>query len=249
MYSNLPTRRLAGTLQRNPALGYLGCGCELGLQGLGDPISMALSFNPITAGISAGVGLATTALGSWLSDKRATGQQKIASTSVVNDLEPLLRANANAYAAGPGTCQDQAAALAAFDSAMQWLQSSQGCGNIQLGAPGQACINDRMPGGKWDWYAMYRNPIANDTRPVCNTTADSAEQSAVQNIINAISGSSIQTNPQGYSTAPPTGTTTVAASGITSTVSSAVAGSGVSSALLFGGIGLVVFVVLYSELS
>jgi hypothetical protein len=189
MYSTIPYRRLPSDI---PHLSMMGLGA----------FDVVTSFNPVTAGISAGVGLATVALGSWLADKRATGQQKIASTSIVNDLEPLLRANVQAYLAGPGTCQDQAAALTAFDSAMQWLQSPQACGNLQLGAPGQACINDRMPGGQWDWYAYYRTPIANDPRPQCQTTADSAGQAAVANIINRISGSTLQTNAQSFSTDP-----------------------------------------------
>lgn len=225
MYSHIPTRRPPGLLERNS------------LMGLGDPITMAMSFNPVTAGISAGVGLATVALGSWLSDKRQTGQQKIASTSVVNDLEPLLRANADAFRNGPGTCQDQAAALAAFDSAMQWLQSPQGCGNMQLGAPGQACINDRLQGGKWDWYAMYRNPIANDPRPQCQATPDSAAQSAIANIINHISGSDVVTSPQSYSTAPPAQQQVVTSSGV-------VAGVDTSSLLLIGGIGVMLLLVV-----
>src|SRR6185437_12887464 len=126
MYANLQSRRYPGMLERNS------------LMGLG--VTTSFAFDPISAGISAGVGLATATLGSWLSDKRQTGQQKVASTSIVNDLEPLLNANKNAYLAGPGTCADQAAALTAFDSAMEWLQSPQACGNLQLGTPGQNCI-------------------------------------------------------------------------------------------------------------
>jgi len=220
MYSTIPYRRVPGVLMGTNGLGVLG------FAGFGD---VASSFNPVSMGISAGVGVATTVLGSWLADKRATGQQKVASTTIVNELEPMLNANKNAYLAGPRTCQDQAAALAAFDSAMQWLQSPQACGNLQLGTAGQNCINDRLRGGKFPWPVWYRDPIANDPTPQCNTTADSAEQSAVANIINTISGSNVQTNPQMFTTSTPSSST------VPSTTSSAVSNAGVTASSLLGG--------------
>ncbi len=36
------------------------------------------------------------------------------------------------------------------------------CDRPELGNPGQACINDRRPGGKWDWESYYLRPILND---------------------------------------------------------------------------------------
>ena len=193
----------AMSLHRNPqVLPFMG------LMGLGqDPVS-------------GGVQLAAVALASWLQNKRTNALNKVYTTSVVNDLEPLLNANKNAYLAGPGTCVDQAAALSAFDSAMQWLQSPQACGNPALGSAGQNCINDRLPGGQWDWTAMYRTPIASDSRPVCNSAADAAEQSAVANVLNKISGNPVQTNSDMFqassspTTAPASGVT-VTATGVT----------------------------------
>ena len=180
MYTALQTRRQPNAL---PA--------HLGMLGAGSP-------DPISMGVSAGVSLASVALSSWLNDRRQNAAAKVFTTTMVNELEPLLRANADAYRNGPGSCSDQAAALTAFDSAMKWLQSTQACGNIQLGQAGQKCITDRLPGGQWDWYAMYRNPIANDTRPSCNLSADAANQAAVANIMNAISGSNVQTNASAF---------------------------------------------------
>lgn len=177
----------------------------MGIGSFGSVGSLGVGVDPVSMGISAGVSLASTALGSWLADKRASGLAKTYSTSIVNSLEPLLNANKNAYLAGPGTCADQTAALTAFDSAMAWLQGPQACGNLQLGSAGQNCINDRMPGGKWDWYAMYRDPIANDTRPQCNLAANAGEQAAVQNLMNKISGSNVQVNAGAYQVDPTTG--------------------------------------------
>lgn len=184
-------------------------------------MGMGAGVDPVSAGISAGTALATSALSSWLADKKANAMSKTYTTTIVNDLEPLLRANANAYLAGPGTCADQSAALYAFDSAWQWLQSTQACGNPQLGTPGQNCINDRAPGGKWDWTSYYRTPIANDPRVSGCTTAQGADQSAVTNVLNKISGSNATTNAGQFTTTtsvdPTTGATVVTSSPVAST--------------------------------
>lgn len=250
IFNSFAHRTLAGL---GPNLGTCPCDVPaLKVKGVGQATSSLLAgLNPITAGVSAGVGIATTFIGSWLADKRATGQQKVASTSVVNDLEPLLQQNVAAYMAGPGTCADQAAALSAFDSAWQWLQTSQACGNIQLGTAGQNCINDRAPGGKWDWTAMYRTPIASDTRPQCDTSANAAEQASVTNIFNKISGSNVQTNAATFSNALDSGAASTGASNAVTGTASAdltslaqslttgttqIAGASVPTiALLFGG--------------
>lgn len=178
----------------------------MGLRALG-----AGSPDPISMGVSAGVSLANVALNGWLQDKKEAARARTFSTTLVNQLEPLLNKNKDAYLAGPGTCADQAAALGAFDSAWQWLQSGVACGNPQLGAAGQNCINDRAPGSsKWDWTAMYRTPIANDPRPVCNIAADAQEQAAVANLYARLGGSNVQTNAGMYTGgaigSPPTGT-------------------------------------------
>lgn len=93
--------------------------------------------------------------------RKAPAQREYA-TAIVNDLEPLLQQNLQAYFSGPRTVSNQQAAVANFDSAWQLLSSSQYCGNPALGDPGRACIADRSRGGKWDWFSYYRDPIAND---------------------------------------------------------------------------------------
>jgi hypothetical protein len=113
-------------------------------------------FDPISAGISVGI-MAFTA---WLN--RRGPQQKVASTSIVNELEPVLKENLDAYLAGPRTKSAQALHLAQFDMAWSYLKSQEGCGNPELGKPGQNCIADRSRGGQWDWASYYRDPIAND---------------------------------------------------------------------------------------
>jgi len=115
-----------------------------------------VAFDPISAAISIGV-MAFTA---WMS--RRGPHQKVASTSLVNELEPVLKENLDAYLAGPRTKLAQAAHLAQFDQAWAYLQSAEGCGNAELGTPGQNCLSDRGRGGRWDWASYYRDPIAKD---------------------------------------------------------------------------------------
>lgn len=114
------------------------------------------AFDPISAGISVGV-MAFTA---WLN--RRGPQQKVASTAIVNELEPVLKDNLDAYMAGPRTRTAQALHLAQFDQAWEYLKSQEGCGNPELGNPGRNCIADRSRGGRWDWASYYRDPIAKD---------------------------------------------------------------------------------------
>ena len=180
--------------------------------------------DPLSAGISAGVGLATSAASLWLSSINLSHQADTATTQIVNGLEPLLRANVNAYLAGPGTCADQAAAEAAFLSAYQWLISAKGCGNGAYGSAGNRCISDRFgPGGatdtsgaRWPWAAYYYWPIANDPRAsgcaaqAAATNPNAGLESAIQNILSAISGTGQQTTAgmfAGTSTGTGSGTT------------------------------------------
>jgi hypothetical protein len=109
-----------------------------------------------------GAAVAGVTLGLQLLFNRKGPKQKRITTEIVNELEPHLKANLDAYFAGPRTRASQAAAVKNFDDAWAWLTSAQACGNPDLGNPGKACIADRARGGKWDWFAYYRDPIAND---------------------------------------------------------------------------------------
>lgn len=140
-------------------------------------------FDPISAGISVGI-MAFTA---WLN--RRGPQQKVASTAIVNELEPVLKENLDAYLAGPRTRSRQALHLAQFDMAWDYLKSQEGCGNPELGKPGQNCIADRSRGGRWDWASYYRDPIAKDpdvqedpAEPAIGTTAGAAAAPGVINL-------------------------------------------------------------------
>jgi len=105
---------------------------------------------------------AVTAGLTFLLRRRGPGQ-RIAATRIVEQIEPLLQKNVDAYFDGPRTVSTQRQALDNFDRAWTWLTSLEGCGNPDLGNAGVACIDDRRRGGKFDWFALYRDPIANDT--------------------------------------------------------------------------------------
>jgi len=91
-------------------------------------------------------------LGAWYSNATVT--------QYVDDLEPLLAANRDAYVSGPHTVQRQQAALQYFDQNWAWLKSSAACGSKLPRQAGQSCISDRSRPGLWSWETYYRDPIA-----------------------------------------------------------------------------------------
>lgn len=97
------------------------------------------------------------------------------STQVVNQIEPLLKQNlaaAQQQATANGGCL-VAAEIAVLTQNFQtlWQQVLQGCG--QIPAPGGTqCVQDRQPGGKYDWTAAYLTPI--QQIPVCPSSPPAA---------------------------------------------------------------------------
>lgn len=121
----------------------------------------AIIGGPVGAAVGGAIGIVSSLIGSLFSGG-VGGQQKIASTNIVNQVEPLLKQNLAAYLASSRTSADQEAALANFDAA--WSGVVQQCGNPQLGQAGVNCIADRERGATsgYDWFALYRDPIADD---------------------------------------------------------------------------------------
>lgn len=126
--------------------------------------------------ISTGIGLAVSGIGMWMNSIQLSHDADTATTLIVNGLAQQLGNLVSAYLAEPSpTCQDQRAALNAYDEAWAWLQSPQACGAPAYGAAGNRCISDRAPGGKTPWVNYYRDPIANDPRVAalgCDTGQD-----------------------------------------------------------------------------
>ena len=86
-----------------------------------------------------------------------TAQQ--AATRCVNEIEPKLRMNRDAYLAGPATPERQRAALESFDKHWDWLISTEACGSPWLEETGRICIAERSRSGQWSWEGYYRDPI------------------------------------------------------------------------------------------
>lgn len=135
-------------------------------------VSVAALAVPIIGGIAA----AGMLIYAWISRRNA---QKVAATHVVDEAEPYLQKNRDAFlaavAAGVVTESDRAAALAQFDAV--WAQVVHECSNPALGAAGQRCTSERQQGGCLpnvdpctNWFKLYRDPIEQAVIPV-NTAA------------------------------------------------------------------------------
>jgi hypothetical protein len=124
---------------------------------------MAAWVIPVIGAAVAGVALALTA---WFSRKGP--RQKVQTTQIVNELEPMLQKNVAGYLSGPRTVSSQAQALANFDAV--WNALVENCRIEEMGDPGVRCVEDRQAGSCqwkeagqcWNWFIGYRDPIAND---------------------------------------------------------------------------------------
>jgi len=119
---------------------------------------------------------------------------KIATTQIVNQAEPLLHQNVVAWQSLPAnqkTVANQTYALANFTDI--WNTVVKSCSTGQFGTAGQNCVGDRQRGGKWDWFAMYYDPIANDPNVIPDTISNSSlitvANDASGNILTEVSNS------------------------------------------------------------
>ena len=105
------------------------------------------------------------------------GQTCIAATQDANKAADILTQNLNAYMSAPVHYKSiQTAALNNVDTIFTALR--QACSDPALGAAGQRCISERLVRGgtaPWcpnpghtgcDWFAEFRDPIANDPKVV-----------------------------------------------------------------------------------
>jgi hypothetical protein len=106
-------------------------------------------IGPIIAGVTIGLSMLMA---------RKGPKQKVATTEIVDKVEPLLRQNVDAYLANP-TPDGQRQAIENFNAGWQYVVEH--CGIPEMGNPGRNCITERDRGGKWDWFALYADPIVN----------------------------------------------------------------------------------------
>jgi len=160
--------------------------------GASTTVGLLVAFGAVTGPIGAAIG-GLIAVGSLLASVfKGCGVTCTDATAIVNQVEPALQQNVQAYLAAPvRTASMQQAALNNFQTA--WNAVTQACGNPQLLTAGQNCISQRQqgacayhtsPGGWqqssagvwtyvypgangsgstcWNWWVGYHDPIAND---------------------------------------------------------------------------------------
>lgn len=198
-----------------------------------------------SAGIGAGVSLATAAIGDWMNSIQLSHDADTATTLIVNGLATQLSNLVTAYQSEAPSCANQRAALDAYDQAWAWLQSPAACGNPGYGSAGNRCISDRAPGGKYPWQTYYRDPIANDPR-LAGLSCDTSQELLLPSVsgstysptgITAAGQADVTTTPAAVTSPSSSGLSTVAAAG-----ASIVAG--IPNILIYAGIGLFAFLLL-----
>lgn len=141
-----------------------GAGTAAGAAGIWG-MSAAVAV-PVIGAVVAGI---TIALMMYFSRKGP--KQKVATTEIVDKIEPLLQENLAGYLTGPRNLTSQAQAIENYKAGWQWVVER--CGIPEMGDPGQRCISDRSPGGQWPWASYYLDPIVNDPQvkddPVIDT--------------------------------------------------------------------------------
>jgi hypothetical protein len=137
-------------------------------------VQSALGISAAAAGFATlGIGAAAAAVIMWLN--RRGPKQKVASTSIVNEAEPILQQNRDIFLAGPKTDEAKEYALGVFNQV--WASVVASCSDPSLGNPGKACISDRQRGGKWDWFSYYYDPIMSvSTVPALSLATEDAKQ-------------------------------------------------------------------------
>lgn len=174
-------------------------------------VSTAVAIPLIGAAI---VGIA--ALATYLIANSGCGQTCIETSQWANQAETLLGQNIATYFAEPAprTLNQQAAALAIFDSI--WARLVQMCSDPSTGNAGKKCISDRQAGSCaytqpanrvppwgtppagacWNWFAGYRDPIANDTDVYDDSVSaavDAAGTSAGSAVSSALASTGLST--------------------------------------------------------
>lgn len=162
----------------------------------GSSTASVLAATGIIAGSTAAIaipviGAVAAAIIFWLNRKGP--QQKVETTKIVDAAEPILKQNLLVWNQSTKTRSIQLQMLANFDAV--WARIVQLCSDSRYGDPGHNCISDRQAGGKWDWFAYYRNPIADDPNVVADSSAggaivDSAvgASSIVSSLVHGVTG-------------------------------------------------------------
>lgn len=119
-------------------------------------LGMGFVWAPIIAASIATGGSFALSFTSW---NKVNANQKRQTSNVADQIEEKLKTLREAYLSWENrNLQDREYALQQFD--LLWQELTTECSRIGGGA-GQRCIEERKRGGKWDWFALYRDPIEN----------------------------------------------------------------------------------------
>jgi hypothetical protein len=118
---------------------------------------------PVVAAVGALVELGSAIAGA-LHIGEGCGPTCVQATSIVNQVEVVMKQNLVAFQGGQ---LDRQTAIDNFSRL--WNTVLQGCSAIP-GAAGTNCIGDRQRGGKWNWFALYLDPIQNAPQLVTTNT-------------------------------------------------------------------------------
>ena len=148
LMNDVPRRIQA--VPQNSGLGFVSTGG-------GDVGSSSSGGGSGEGGAIVGAVIQGVALAMSLLRGRKGGQQKLQASQYANEAERLLQTNLAAFLSSPWRA-NQSAALLNFDQAWEELRTL--CGDPALGDAGRRCVSERDRGGKWDWFKVYRDPIA-----------------------------------------------------------------------------------------
>lgn len=139
---------------------------------------------PIVGPIIAGV---TIALAMWMARKGP--KQKVATTKVVNDIEPLLADNVQGYLNGARTRAAYEQAIQNFQAGWQYVLDN--CGQPTQGEPGRRCIAERQEGATppWgqNWFQLYLDPIRKNP-PTAATTSGGGGGGGLETLLGGSTG-------------------------------------------------------------
>lgn len=152
----------------------------LGVSALAGPVGIAVG----------GIVAAAAAIAGILGVGQGCGQTCVQATSIVNQAEPILLQNLQAYQAG---AISQSTAISNYNQV--WQSVITACSKIP-GSAGQNCVSDRQQGachyqnsgGCWNWYIGYYMPLL---QPIAaSVTASSASANSIATVASGLGISS-----------------------------------------------------------
>lgn len=138
---------------------------QMAAQGAGATASILVAMGTIGGPVGAAAA-ALAGIGVLIANHfGGCGQTCVQATAIANQLATYWGQNLQAYMSAPVHYRSlQLAALNNFDTG--WKALVAGCSDPQLGDAGARCISERQRGGKYDAFAVDRDPIANDPNVV-----------------------------------------------------------------------------------